>query len=101
MLALAPYQMSVKEDKAESGSTKGGLHSEGIPDTVSGEVKIPSPEDECEGEANIPSPHGKKRAASEGWEEKAPKRGKMPLSSGSGLEDDAISQTPGEDKPKL
>ena len=100
MLAPAPYQMPVKEDKTESGRTKGGLHPEDILDVVSGEIKIPSPEDKSEGEANIPSPHGKKRAASEGWEEKAPKRGKMPLSGGSGLEDDVIAQSPGEGKPK-
>ena len=99
MLAPAPYQMPVKEDKAESGRTKGGLRPEGLSDTVSGEIKSPSFEDKSEGEANIPSPHGKKRAASEGWEEKAPKRGKMPLSGGSGLEDDVIAQSHSEDKP--
>ena len=81
----------MKEDKAESGRTKGGLHPEGISDTVSGEIKIPSSEDKSEGEVNISSPHGKKRAASEDWEERAPKRGKMPLSGGSGLEDDVIA----------
>ena len=99
-LAPAPYQVHVKEDKAESGRTKGGLHSEGISDTVSGEIKIPSSKDKSEGEANIPFPHGKKRATSEGWEEKAPKRGKMPLSGGSGLEDDVIAQSHDEDKPQ-
>ena len=99
MLAPAPYQMPAKGDKAESGRTKGGLHPEGISDTVSGEIKMPPPEDKSEGEANIPSPHGKKRAASEGWEEKAPKRGKIPLSGGSGLEDDVIAQSHSEDKP--
>ena len=91
MLAPAPYQMPVKEDKAESGRTKGGLHPEGISDTVSGEIKIPSPEDKSEGEANIPSPHGKKRAASEDWEKKAPKRGKVPQPGGSGLENDILA----------
>ena len=87
-------------DKTESGRTEGGLHPEGILDVVPGETKIPSPRDKGKGEANIPSPHGKKRASSEGWEEKAPKRGKMPLSGGSGLEDDVIAQAPGEGKPK-
>ena len=73
MLAPASYKEPAKEDKAESEKTKGGLHSEGTLDTVSGEIKVPPPEDKSEGEANIPSPHGKKRAASEDWEEKAPK----------------------------
>ena len=90
----------MKEDKAESGKTKGGLHFEGMLDTVSGEIKVPPSEDKSEGEANIPSPHGKKRAISEDWEKRAPKRGKMPLSGGSGLEDDVIAQSPGEGKPK-
>ena len=92
MLAPTPYQMSVKEGKAER--TKDGPHPEGVPD------KIPSSEDKNDGEVNVSSPHGKKRAASEDWEEKAPKRGKMPLSGGSGLEDDVIAQSPGEGKPK-
>ena len=99
MLPPAPYQVPVKEDKEESRKAKGGLHSYGTPDTVSGEIKAPSSEDKREGEADILSPHGKKRAASEGWEEKAPKRGKMPLSGGSGLEDDVVAQSHDEDGP--
>ena len=99
MLAPAPCQVPAKGDKAESGKAKGGLPSEGTSDTVSGEIKIPPPEGQSEGEANIPSPHGKKRAASEGWEETAPKRGKMPSSGGSGLEGDVIARSYGEDKP--
>ena len=98
MLAPTPYQMPMKEDKAESGRTKGGLHPKGISDAVSGEIKIPSSEDKSEGEANIPSPHGKKRAASEDWEESAPKRGKVPQSGGSGLEGGVV-QPRDEDKP--
>ena len=66
---------------------------------VSGGIKIPSSKEKNEGEVNS-SPHGKKRAASEDWEEKAPKRGKMPLSGGSGLEDDIIAQSHDEDKPQ-
>ena len=97
MLAPAPYQMPVKEGKAER--TKDGLHPEGISDIVSGGIKIPSSEDKNEGEVNVSSPHGKKRAASEDWEEKAPKRGKMPLSGGSGLED-VEAQSHDEDKPQ-
>ena len=73
MLAPAPYQVPAKEDKEESKKAKGGLHSKGTPDTMSGEIGTPSSEDKREGEADIPSPHGKKRAASEGWEVKAPK----------------------------
>ena len=80
MLAQAPYQMPVKEGKAER--TKDVPHPEGAPDIVSGGIKIQSSEDKNEGEVNVSSPHGKKRAASEDWEEKAPKRGKMPLSGG-------------------
>ena len=91
MLVPVPYQVPVEEDNEESGGAKGGFHPGGKPHTVSGEIKAPSSEDKREGEADIPSPHGKKRAASEGWEEKAPKRGKMPLLGVSGLEDDVIA----------
>ena len=87
MLVPAPYQVPAKEDKEESRKAKGGLHSEGTPNTV------PSSEDKREGEADILSPHGKKRAASEGWEVKAPKRGKTLLSGGSGSEDDVVAQS--------
>ena len=83
--------MSVKEDKTKSERTKDSLHPKDILDDVSGEMKIPSPEDKSKGEANIPSPHGTKRAVSDDWDEKAPKRGKMPLAGGSGLEDDVIA----------
>ena len=99
MVAPTPYQVPVKEDKEESRKAKGGLHSEGTPDTVSGEVRAPSFGDKREREADILSPHGKKRAASEGWEVKAPKRGKMPLSGGSGSKDDVVAQFLRKDKP--
>ena len=99
MLAPAPYQVPVKEGKAESGKTRGGLHSEGKLDTKSREIEVSLPEDKGEGEASIPSPYRKKRAASEGWEELTPKRGKMPSSGGSGLEGDAVAQLRREDKP--
>ena len=91
MLAPAPYQVPVKEYKEESRKAKGGLHSEGTPGTMSEEIGTPSSEDKREGETDIPSPHGKKRVASEGLEVKAPKRGKMSLSGGSGLEDDIVA----------
>ena len=45
-------------------------------------------EDSWGGESEATSPRGKKRAASENWEVKAPKRGKTPLSGGSGSEGD-------------
>ena len=99
MLAPAPYQVPVKEYKEESRKAKGGLHLEGTPDTVSEEIKAPSSEDKREGEANILSPRGKKRAASEGWEVKAPKRGKMPLSGGSDSKDGVVAQFLRKDKP--
>ena len=76
--------------KVESGKTRDGRRSGGKSDTESGEIDISSPEDKGEGEASIPSPFRKKRAASEGWEGRSPKRGKMPPSSGSGLEGDAV-----------
>ena len=99
MLAPAPYQVPVKEDREESRKAKGGLHSEGTPSTISGETRAPSSEDEREGEADIPSPHGKKRSASEDLEVNAPKRGKMPLSSGSVLEDGVVARFLRKDKP--
>ena len=99
MLAPTPYHMPVKVDKAESGKNKGGLHSEGMLDTVSWEIKVPPSEDKSEGEVNISSPHGKKRAASEKWEGRSSKRGKMPPSSGSGSEGDAVEQLHHEGKP--
>ena len=83
--------MPVKEDKEESKKAKGGLHSKGTPDTMSGEIGTPSFEDKREGETNIPSPDGKKRTASEDLEVKAPKRWKMSLSDGSGWEDDVAA----------
>ena len=100
MLAPAPYQLSAKEDKTGSGRTKEVLHPEDILEAVSGEMKIPSPEGKSKGEANIHSPYGKKRTISEDWEEKVPKRGKMPLSGGSGLKDHIIAQSSSEAKPK-
>ena len=99
MLAPAPYQVPAKEDKEERKKAKGGLHSKGIPDTMSGESGTPSSEDKREGETDIPPPHEKKRTASEDLEVKSPKRGKMSLSGGSGSEDDAVAQFLHKDKP--
>ena len=90
MLAPVPYPVPVKEDKEESKKAKGGLHSEGTLDTVSGEIRAPSSEDKREGEADILlSP----------WYEKAPKRGKMPLSGGLGSEGDVVAQFLRKEKP--
>ena len=99
MLALAPYQAPAKEGKEESEKTRDGLRSGSKSDTESGEIDISSPEDKGEGEASIPSPYRKRRAASEGWEEPSPKRGKMPSLGGSGLEGDAVAQPRCEEKP--
>ena len=99
MLVPAPYPVPVKEDNEESKKAKGALHSKGTPDTVSDEIRAPSSEDKRKGGADILSPHGKKRAAFKGWEVKAPKRGKTPLTGGSGSEDDVVAQFLRKDKP--
>ena len=83
MLASAPYQAPAREGKEESEKTRDDLCSGGKSDTESGEIDISSPEDKGEREASIPPPFRRKRAASEGWEGRSPKRGKMPPSGGS------------------
>jgi hypothetical protein len=97
MLAPTPYQVPMKE--GENRETRDDPCSEDNLDTASGETKVSSPKDKGAGEVNIPSPHGKKRAASEDWEEKSPKRGKMPSSGGSGLASDVVAQCHHEDRP--
>ena len=99
MLASAPYQAPVREGKEESEKTQDDLGSGGKSDTESGEIDLSSPEDGGGKGPSIPSPSRRKRAASEGWEGRSPKRGKMPPSSGSGLEGDAVEQLRHEDKP--
>ena len=89
----------MEEGKVESGKTRDDLRSRGKLDTEYGEIDISSPEDEGEREANIPSPFRRKRAASKSWEGRSPKRGKMPPSSGSGLEGDTGERLRHEDKP--
>ena len=101
MLVPAPYQAPVEEENEESGGAKGGFHPGGKPHTVSGETRDPSSEDKREGEANIPSSHGKKRAASESWEVRAPKRGKTPVSGRLGSEGVVVAQSLREDKPPV
>ena len=99
MLAPAPNQAPTGEGKVESEKTRDDLRSGGKLDTESREIDISSPEDEGEREASIPYPFRRKRTASEGWEGRSPKRGKMPPSSGSRLEGDASERLHHEDKP--
>ena len=99
MLVSAPYQAPAREGKEESEKTRDDLCSGSKSDTESREIDLSSPEDRGERGASIPSPSRRKRAASEGWEETAPKRGKMPPLGGSGLEDGVIAQSHREDKP--
>ena len=83
MLAPAPYQVPVGEDKEEDKEAQGGLHSGGTPGNLSGEIRTPASKGGREGRTDIPSPHGKKRTASEDLKIKASKRGKISLSRGS------------------
>ena len=99
MLAPASYQISAGEGKVESEKTRDDLRSRGKLDIESGEIDISSLVDKGEREASIPSPFRKKRAVTEGWEGRSPKRRKMPPSSGSGLKGDAVEQLRHEDKP--
>ena len=94
MLAPAPYQVSVREDKEESREAQGGPHSRGTPDTSSKEIGTRSSKDESEGETDIPSPHGKKRAAPEDLNAEASKQGKKSLSGGSGWGGNLVMQCP-------
>ena len=64
-----------------------------------GRITISTKEDNRAGESTVSSPRGKKRAASEDWEKQAPKKGKMPLVGGSGLED-VEAQSHDEDKAR-
>ena len=89
----------MEEENEKSGGAKGGFHPGGKPHTMSGETRVPSSEDKREGEADIPSSYGKKRVASESWEVKVPKRGKMPLSGGLGSEGVVVTQSLCKDKP--
>ena len=81
----------MEEDKGESGKAQGGPYPEGISNIAPGGIRIPSSMDKSEGGVDVSSPHGKKRAASEDWEKKAPKRGKVPQPGGSGLENDILA----------
>ena len=99
MLVPALYQVPAQEDKKKSEEAESGLHSAGMPDTMSGETEAPSSKDEGDGEGDIPSPHGRKRTASEDLEVEAPKRGKVALPYGSGSEADVVARHLSRDKP--
>ena len=75
------------------------LGSGGKSDTESGEIHLSSLEDGGGKGPSIPSPSRRKRAASEDWEGRSSKKGKMPPSSGLGLESDAVEQLQQGDKP--
>ena len=93
MLAPAPYQVPVREDKEESKEALGGPHSRGLPDVLSGEIGTPSSEDRREGKTDVPSPCGKKRTAFKDPKIRASKRGKISLSGGSGQGGDVDTQS--------
>ena len=95
MLASAPYQASAGEGE----KTQDDLGSGGKSDTESGEIDLSSPEDRGGKGPSIPSPNRRKRAASEDWEGRSSKRGKMPPASGLGLGSDAAEQLQQGDKP--
>ena len=99
MLVPAPYQVPAQEDKNKSEEAESGLHSTGMPDTMSGETEAPSSKDEGNGEGDTPSPHGRKRTASEDLEVEAAKRGKVSLPYGSGSEADVVARHLSKDKP--
>ena len=86
MLALAPYQVSLRQGKERSGEAQSGLHTTGASRTIFGEIRTPVSEDEQGGESTIPSPHGKKRTTLEDLEAKVSKRGKKPSLGGPALE---------------
>ena len=95
MLASVPYQAPAGEGE----KTQDDLGSGGKSDTEPGEIDLSSPEGGGEKGPSIPSPNRRKRAASEDWEGRSPKKGKMPPSTSLGLEDDAVEQLQQGDKP--
>ena len=99
MLAPAPYQLPLREEKERSAQVKSGLHTGGTSRTVPGEIETPVSVDEWGGESNIHSPHGKKRAAPEDLKAEASKRGKKSLSGGADLGGDIAAQCPQGGQP--
>ena len=98
MLAPAPYQVSLREEKERGGEAQSGLHTGGASRTVYEEVITPVPEGEWGGESDITSPHEKKRAAPEDLKAEASKREKISLSGGSGSGGDIATQFLHRDK---
>ena len=99
MLVPAPYQVPAQEDKKKSEEAESGLHSAGMPNTMSGETKASSSKDEGEGEGDTPSPHERKRTTSDDLEVEEPNKGKVSLPYGSGSEADVIARHLSVDKP--
>ena len=99
MLAPAPYQVPVREDKEKSKEDQGGLSSGRTPGNLSGEIGSSSSEGGREGQNDIPSPHGKKRTASEDLKKEPSKRGKISWLGGSGSGGDVDTQSLHKDRP--
>ena len=95
MLASAPYQASAGEDE----KTQDDLCPGGNSDTESGEIDLSLPEYVGGKGPSIPSPNRRKRAASEYWEGRSFKKGKMPPSTGLGFGSDAVEQLQQGNKP--
>ena len=87
MLASAPYHAAGEGEK-----TQNDLGSGGKSDTESRVIDLSSPEDGGGKGPSIPSPSRRKRVASEDWEGRSSKKGKMSSSSGLCLESDAVEQ---------
>ena len=81
MLASVPYQVSV----GEAEKTQDDIGFGGKSDTESGEIDLSLPEYVGGKGPSIPSPNRRKRAASEDWEGRSFKKGKMPPSTGLGF----------------
>ena len=99
MLAPAPYQVPLREEKERSGEAQSGLHTGGASRTVFGEFRTPVSEDERGGEYDISSPHGKKRAAPEDLKAEASKRWKKSLSGGTDSGGDIAVECPQGGQP--
>ena len=88
MLTSVSYQAPAGEGE----KIQDDLGSGGKLDTESREVNLSSPEDGGGKGPSIPSPNRRKRAASKYCEGQSFKKGKMPPSTGLGLESDAVEQ---------
>ena len=92
MLARAPYQVTLGNDKERNGEAKSGLRTGGTLRILTGEISTSVSEGERGGDSSIPSPHGKKRSAPEDLEAEVSKRGKKPASGGPALEGNLTAQ---------